>query len=245
MKWDLQGTVMQILNTELKPGEKIISESGKMMYMTDNIKMETKALGGLWKSLKRKFAHESFFLVEFSPQGGNGVVAFASEVPGKIIPAKLKAGEELICQKDAFLCSDTSVQFDAAFTKRLGAGFLGGEGLILIKVKGPGQAFLNVGGEVTKVDLEAGQKVRIDTTCLAMFDATMDYSVERVKGIKNILWGGEGLFLATITGPGRVWIQSMPIAELAAKLAQYMPSEKRAKAKAAGGLLRTLGRFGR
>lgn len=245
MKWDLQGTVMQILNIELKPGEKMISESGKMMYMSDNIKIDTKALGGFWKSLKRKFAHESFFLVEFSPQGGTGVVAFASEVPGKIIPAKLKAGEELICQKDAFLCSDPGVQFDATFTKRLGAGFLGGEGLILMKVKGPGQAFLNVGGEVTKLDLKANQKVRIDTTCLAMFDANMEYSVERVKGLKNILWGGEGLFLATITGPGRVWIQSMPITELAAKLAQYMPSEKRGRAEAAGGLLRTFGRFGR
>ncbi|MBA7595470.1 hypothetical protein ES703_02433 [subsurface metagenome] len=117
MKWDLQGTVMQILNIELKPGEKIVSESGKMMYMSDNIKMETRALGGFWKSLKRKFAHESFFLVEFSPQGGTGIVAFASEVPGKIIPAKLQAGEELICQKDAFLCSDDGVQFDATFTE--------------------------------------------------------------------------------------------------------------------------------
>ncbi len=244
MKWDLQGTVMQILNIELKPGEKMISESGKMMYMSDNVKMDTKMLGGFWKSLKRKFAHESFFLVEFSPQGGTGVVAFASEVPGKIIPAKLKAGEELICQKDAFLCSDAGIQFDATFTKRLGAGFLGGEGLILMKVKGPGQAFLNVGGEVTKLDLEAGQKVRIDTTCLAMFDANMEYSVERVKGLKNILWGGEGLFLATITGPGRVWIQSMPITELAAKISQYMP-EKRARAEEPRGFMRTFGRFGR
>lgn len=183
--------------------------------------------------------------MEFSSQGGAGIVAFASEVPGKIIPAKLQAGEELICQKDAFLCSDAGVQFDATFTKRLGAGFLGGEGLILMKVKGPGQAFLNVGGEVTKLDLEAGQKVRIDTTCLAMFDSNLEYSVERVKGLKNILWGGEGLFLATVTGPGRVWIQSMPITELAAKLSQYMPSEKRGRAEAAGGLLRTFGRFGR
>lgn len=225
---------MQILNIELEPGEVITSESGKMMYMSDNIRMETKAKGGLWASIKRKFAGESFFLVEFTPERGKGMVSFASEFPGKIIPIEL-GNEAIICQKDAFLCSK-GAEFDASFTKKIGAGFLGGEGLILMKLKGPGMAFVNVGGEVTKFDLDEGQKIRVDTGCLAAFDGDMDYSVERVSGIKNIIWGGEGLFLATIKGPGRVWIQSMPIKDLAGKLAQYMPFKGGWKSAAATGV---------
>jgi uncharacterized protein (TIGR00266 family) len=223
MKFDLQGSTMQLLNLELDENETIISESGRMVYMTDNVKMETKAKGGMWASVKRAFAGESFFLVNFTPASGKGIVGMGSEFPGKIIPLKLSKGETLIAQKDAFLCSEESVTFDATFTKKIGAGLLGGEGLILIKLNGPGQAFFNVGGEVTKLDLKKGEKVRIDTSNLAMFDENMKYSVERVKGVKNMIWGGEGLFLATITGPGRVWVQSMPVAELAGKLAEYLP----------------------
>ena len=223
MKYSLQGTTMQLLNCELSPGETMTSESGRLVYMSDNVKMDTEMKGGLWGSIKRKFAGESFFLVQFTPEGGPGIVGFGTEFPGKVIPFVLKKGQELIAQKDAFLCSEKSVEFDATFTKRIGAGFLGGEGLILIKVKGPGTVFLNVGGEVTEVNLKQGQKLRIDTSNLAFFDPAVDYSVERVKGVKNIIWGGEGLFLATCTGPGRVWLQSMPVDELARKLAEYLP----------------------
>lgn len=226
MKWDLKGTVMQILNIELEPGEVITSESGSMLYMSDNVKMETKAKGGLISSLKRTLSGESFFLVDYSANKGKGVVSFSSEVPGKIIPLELKKGENVIAQKDAYLCSKGDT-LDTSFTKRISAGFLGGEGLILVKVKGPGLAFLNVGGEVNKIELEKDQKIRIDTGSLAAFDEKMDYSVERVKGIKNMIWGGEGLFLATISGPGRVWIQSLSIKDLAGRIAQYLPSNKR------------------
>jgi uncharacterized protein (TIGR00266 family) len=225
MKWELQGTVMPILNAELQQGETVYSESGRLIYMTDNIRMETKARGGLWASVKRKFAGESFFLVDFTSESGKGIVSFGTEFPGKIIPLKLSKGEEIIAQKDAFLCSENSVEFDATFTEKLGAGLLGGEGLILIKVRGPGQVFFNVGGEVTMIELSKGQKIRVDTGNLAMFDVTVDYSVERVKGIKNMIWGGEGLFLATCTGPGRVWVQSLPVSELAGKLAEYLPGQ--------------------
>ncbi|MBW1839829.1 MAG: TIGR00266 family protein [Deltaproteobacteria bacterium] len=214
---------MQILNVELDHGERIVSESGRLIFMSDNVSMETKARGGLWKSLKRKFAGESFFLVHFRSESGNGIVSFGSEFPGKIIPLKLGRDDILIAQKDAFLCSEESVTFDATFTDRIGAGLLGGEGLILVKIRGPGQAFFNVGGEVTQIDLNAGEKIRVDTGNLAMFDSTINYSVERVKGIKNIVWGGEGLFLATCTGPGRVWVQSLPMNEFAAKLQEYLP----------------------
>jgi len=230
MKYDLQGTTMQLLNIELSKGEGIISESGRLVYMTDNIKMETMARGGIWAGIKRKFAGESFFLIDFTCQGKSGIAAFGSEFPGKIVPVKMKAGEEIIGQKDSYLCSEDSITFDATFTKKIGAGLLGGEGLVLIKVRGPekGEAvtFFNVGGEVTLINLKAGQKIRVDTGNLAMFDASVDYSVERIKGIKNMIWGGEGLFLATCTGPGRVWIQSLPISELAGKIAEYLPSNK-------------------
>lgn len=240
MRYDLQGTVLQILNTELQPNETLYAESGRLLYMSDNVKMQTEARGGLWKSLKRKFAGESFFMVNFTPQGGTGIIGFATEVPGKIIPIELKAGQEIIAQKDAFICSESSIEFDATFTKKIGAGFLGGEGLILLKVRGPGHAFFNVGGEVTKFDLEKGQKLRIDTGNLAMFDSTVDFSVERVKGVRNMIWGGEGLFLATMTGPGRVWIQSLSIHELANKIASYIPQSgggRTAGAVALGGVL--------
>lgn len=226
MKYDLQGTTMQLLNMELFNGETIVSESGRLVFMSDNVKMSTEATGGMWKSIKRKFAGESFFLVHFTCEGGSGIISFGSEFPGKIIPVTLNAGDEIIAQKDAFLCSEETIEFDAAFTKKIGAGMLGGEGLILIKLRGTGLSFFNVGGEVTKINLKAGQKIRVDTGNLAMFDSTVDYSVERVKGIKNMIWGGEGLFLATMTGPGRVWIQSMPVNELAGKIAEYLPSNK-------------------
>jgi uncharacterized protein (TIGR00266 family) len=237
MKWDLQGTVMQILNVELDENETVYSESGRLIYMSDNVKMDTHAKGGLWAGIKRKFAGESFFLVDFKPRKGKGIVSFGTEFPGKIVPLKISEGEQIIAQKDAFLCSESSIQFDATFTKKIGAGLLGGEGLILVKVKGPGQAFFNVGGEVTMLELEKGQKIRVDTGNLAMFDASVDYSVERVKGVKNMIWGGEGLFLATCRGPGRVWVQSLPVGELAGKLAEYLPGNRRGGSLAAGVLL--------
>ncbi len=237
MKYDLQGTTMPILNIEISEGEAIVSESGRLIFMSDNVKMDTKMEGGFWSAIKRKFAGESFFLVNFIGQKGKGIVSFGSEFPGKIVPLQLKQGEKLIAQKDAFLCSEKSVTFDATFTRKIGAGFLGGEGLILIKLKGPGLAFFNVGGEVTQIDLQPGQKIRVDTGNLAMFDSSVEYSVERVKGVKNMIWGGEGLFLATCVGPGRVWVQSLPVSELAGKLAEYLPSHRGSGSLAAGVVL--------
>lgn len=226
MKYDLQGTTMQMLNIELEEGEAITSESGRMVFMSDNMEMKTEAKGGFWAGVKRKFAGESFFLVNFRSASGKGNISFGSEFPGKIIPIQLGPKEEIIAQKDAFLCSERSVTFDATWTRKIGAGFLGGEGLILIKVKGPGLAFFNVGGEVSEIKLSPGQKIRVDTGNLAMFDSSVIYDVERVKGVKNIIWGGEGLFLATCSGSGRVWVQSLPVSELAGKLAEYLPGRR-------------------
>jgi len=237
MKYSLQGTTMQILNVELEEGEKIFSESGRLVFMSDNVKMDTEVKGGFFAGLKRKFAGESFFMVNFIPLGGTGLMGFGSEFPGKIIPLEIKPGEEIIAQKDAFLLAEESVKLDATFTRKISAGFLGGEGLILIKMQGPGLAFFNVGGEVSQIDLKPEEKIRIDTGNLAMFDASVDYSVERVKGVKNIIWGGEGLFLATCTGPGRVWVQSLPISELAGKIAEYLPGRKTSGGSLAAGVV--------
>jgi len=237
MRYDLQGSTMQLLNVELSGKETLTAESGRLVFMSDNIKMDTKAKGGLWAGIKRKFAGESFFLVNFSCTGGTGMMGFGSEFPGKIIPLKLKRGEEIIAQKDAFLVAEKQVEFDSTFTKKIGAGILGGEGLILIKIKGPGTAFMNVGGEVSVITLEKDQKIRVDTGNLAMFDSSVGYSVERVKGVKNLIWGGEGLFLATCTGPGRVWVQSMPVSELAGKLAEYLPGRSGSRGSLAAGVL--------
>lgn len=223
MKYDLQGTTMQMLTMQLSKDETVVSESGRLVYMSDNVEMQTEATGGVWAGVKRAFAGESFFLTHFTGRGGHALVGFGSEFPGKIIPLQLAKDEEIIAQKDAFLCSEESVAFDATWTRKIGAGLLGGEGLILLKIKGPGLSFFNVGGEVTRIDLKKGEKIRVDTGNLALFDASVDYDVERIRGVKNMIFGGEGLFLATCTGPGRVWVQSMPVNELAAKLAEYLP----------------------
>lgn len=228
---------MPILNIELNPGEVIVAESGRLIFMSDNVDMKTEAKGGILAGLRRKLIGESFFLVNFSSKAGKTLISFGSEFPGKIIPMQLKAGQEIIAQKDAFLCSEESVTFDWKWTRKIGAGMLGGEGLILVKVKGPGLAFFNVGGEVTEVKLSPKQKIRVDTGNLAMFDSSVNYDVERVKGIKNMIWGGEGLFLATCQGPGRVWVQSLPVAELAGKLAEYLPSHRGRGSLAAGILM--------
>lgn len=192
-----------------------------MAYMSDNMEMETVAKGGVFGSIKRAVAGESLFLVDYTPRNGSGIVAFASEFPGKIVPVELDDGETLMAQKDAWLCS-TGVIPDADTTQSISSGFLGGEGIVLVKLEGPGLAFMNVSGELDKVELSEGEKIRIDTGCLGAFEANMDYSVDRVEGVKNIVFGGEGLFLATIEGPGTVWIQSMPIDEFAGKISQYI-----------------------
>ncbi len=221
MDYNLKGSVMQILTVELDEDEVISSESGRMAYMSDNVEMETKAKGGVFSSIKRSLAGESLFLVDFSPKSGSGIVGFASEVPGKIVPLDLDEDEAVIAQKDAWLCS-TDIIPDADTTDKISSGFLGGEGIILLKLEGPGKTFMNIAGELDKIELDEGEKLRVDTGCLGAFDAHMDYSVDRVEGVKNMVFGGEGLFLATIEGPGRVWIQSMPIDEFAGKISQYI-----------------------
>lgn len=224
ISYRIDGTTLQVVTIELEPGEVIFSESGGMSWMTGNVEMKTHTGGGLGKVIKRAVSGESLFITDFSASNGRGTVAFASEFPGKIIPFDLTQGQSLIVQKDSFMCAEKSVDIDMHFRKRLGAGFFGGEGFIMQRVTGPGLVFLEVDGEVVEYDLAPGQQLKVDTGHLAALEPTVDFDVTMVKGFRNILLGGEGLFLASVKGPGKVWLQTMPISKLAAKIAQFLPT---------------------
>jgi uncharacterized protein (TIGR00266 family) len=219
----IEGTTLPVLIVNLKPGDRIYSSSGGMSWMTQQVEMETNTGGGLGKMFKRAISGESLFIVDYHVSGGEGEVAFAAEFPGQIIELDLSSGQQMIVQKDAFMCAEKEVDMDMHFRKRLGAGFFGGEGFILQKLTGPGMAFVNFDGEIVKKTLAAGEILRVDTGHVAMFEPTVDFEVEMVKGFRNILLGGEGLFLATLRGPGTVWLQTMPMSKLAQRMAQFMP----------------------
>ena len=223
ISYRIDGTTLPVVTIELQPGEVIYSESGGMSWMSGNVEMNTNTGGGLGKMFKRAMSGESLFITDFFVNAGRGTVAFASEFPGKIIPFDLKAGESLIVQKDAFMCAEKTVDMDMHFRKRLGTGLFGGEGFIMQRITGPGLAFLEVDGEVVEYQLQAGQQLKVDTGHLAAMEATVDFDVTMIKGFKNILLGGEGLFLASVRGPGKVWLQTMPMSKLARKVAQFMP----------------------
>ncbi len=223
MQYQIRGTTLQVADVQFQQGESVFTESGGMSWMSPNIDMQTNTHGGLLKGLGRTFSGESLFMTTYTCKEGQGIIAFASEFPGKIIPLQLQQGQELICQKDAFMFAESSVNLAVHFRKKLGAGFFGGEGFILQKLTGPGQAFLEVAGEITEYNLQPGQMFKIDPGHIAAFDPSVNYSITRVKGFKNMFFGGEGIFLATLEGPGRIWLQSMPLANLARKLSIFMP----------------------
>ena len=170
----------------------------------------------------RMFSGESLFMVDYTCPSGQGVVAFASEFPGKIVPMDLAPGQTIIAQKDAFMCAEKSVQTAIHFRKRLGAGFFGGEGFILQEFTGPGLVFAELDGEIVEYTLAQGQTMMVDTGYVAMYEPTVDFDIEMVRGITNIFFGGEGLFLARLRGPGRIWLQTMPMYNLARKVASYV-----------------------
>lgn len=230
----IEGNEMQFVEIELDPGESAVAEAGAMLYMTNDIAMETifgdgrrsaKKSGGLMDSLlgagKRLLTGESLFMTVFTHKGGGGKahVAFGAPYAGKIIPMHLgELGGELICQKDAFLCAARGVALEIAFQKKIGAGLFGGEGFIMQRLKGDGLAFVHAGGTVFEKHLLPGEKLRLDTGCLVALEPSVNYDVEFVGGIKSALFGGEGLFLATLQGPGRVWLQSLPLSRLADRI---------------------------
>lgn len=223
MEYKIEGTVMQMLDIHLKHGDSIYTESGGMAWMRGNIAMETNTRGGVMAGLGRALAGESLFLTTYTCQSPDGLIIFTPEVPGKVLDMRLESGESLICQKDAFMCAEDSVKLEMHFRKKLGAGLFGGEGFILQKITGPGMAFIEIPGEVRTYDLPENAIIRVDPGHIAMFEPTVDYDITRVKGLKNIFFSGEGLFLATLRGPGKVWLQSLPLSNLAAKLSRYLP----------------------
>ncbi len=223
LDYTIQGDNLQVARIRLKPGQEIYAEAGKMVYKTANVGWETRMSGEtlgekLLGALRRTITGESLFLTYFRSDGP-GEVGFAGSYPGRIQAFELAAGQSIMTQRDAFLFAQTSVQFNVAFVKKLGAGFFGGEGFILEKLTGPGTVFIHAGGDFVEFKLNAGEVIQVDAGCIVAFDESVDYDIQFVGGIKTALFGGEGLFLANMTGPGRVIVQSMTINKLRRELA--------------------------
>ena len=222
MEYEIRGGSFPIVICTLQKGETMKNETGAMSFKTSNMKMETNTGGGLMKGLGRALSGDTLFLNFFTAQSDNEQIGFSACTPGKIMPIKLN-GNTIIGQKNAFLAAEDSVDVDIYFKKKLGAGLFGGEGFILQKFSGNGMVFLEIDGEVIEKELQPGEKLLLDPGHVAIMEPTVDFDIERVKGTKNILFG-EGLFFSKLTGPGKVWIQTMPISKLAAALIPYMPT---------------------
>ena len=223
MRYEILGDTLPIVICHLDNGEKMFNESGAMAWMSPNMKMETSSNGGLGKALGRMFAGEKMFQNIYTAQGGEGMIAFASSFPGSIVPFEIGPGKEMIFQKRAFLAGEMSIQLSVQFNKKIGAGLFGGEGFILQKLSGNGMAFIEIDGSTMEYNLERGQQLLIDTGYLAMMDATVKMEIQKVKGLKNVMFGGEGLFSTLVTGPGRVVIQTMPLSGFAQLIASLLP----------------------
>ncbi len=233
--YEIYGDEMQIVEIELDPGETVVAEAGAMNYMEEGITFEAKLgdgsqasegiLGKLLSAGKRAMASESVFMTHFTNNGnGKKHVAFAAPYPGKIIPVDLdKFGGVIYCQKDAFLCAALGTKIDIAFNRRLGVGFFGGEGFILEKLVGDGMVFIHAGGTIVKKELR-GESLMVDTGCLVAFSQGIDYNIERAGGLKSMIFGGEGLFLATLSGEGVVYLQSLPFSRLADRIIESAPN---------------------
>lgn len=233
--YEIIGHDMQMLEVELDPGETVVAEAGAMNYMEDGIEFQAKMgdgsdpgqgfMGKLFSAGKRMISGESLFMTHFTNQSsGKKKVAFAAPFPGSVVPVNMaEIGEQLFCQKDSFLCAALGTNIDIAFQRKLGTGFFGGEGFILEKLQGDGMAFLHAGGTVVKKQL-TGDTLRVDTGCIAAFTGDIDYDIKMVKGLKSMFFGGEGLFLATLSGHGTIWLQSLPFSRLADRVIAHAPT---------------------
>lgn len=242
VEYRIFGDDLQLVEIELDPGEGVRAEVGTMTYMEPGIEMQTGTGGGIFKGFKRAITGESFFITTFMNNGnGKSRVAFAAPYPGKIIPIELSDfGGKILCQKDSFLCAAKGVEIEIALTKKLGAGIFGGEGFILQRLEGDGLAFVHAGGTVIEKDLAAGETLRVDTGCLVAFATSVEYDIQFVGGFTNALFGGEGLFLATLTGPGKVYLQSLPFSRIADRIlaaARFQTGEKKGAAGLGGKIL--------
>lgn len=254
--YEILGDDLQAVVITLDPGEAVVAEAGAMMFMHDGIEMATQLsmskqdkglFGKLFEAGKRVVTGESFFITMFgNTDRERRSVGFAAPYPGKVIPLELSEhGGELLCQKDAFLCAAKGVEVNIAFTKRIGAGLFGGEGFILQKLSAPGGnglVFCHAGGTVLEQTLQRGETLRVDTGCLVAFEKTVDYDIQMVPGIKNVLFGGEGLFYTRLTGPGTVWLQTLPFSRLADRIISSAPRHG-GKSVGEGSILGGLGRM--
>ncbi len=223
MKYEIKGTPLPVAICHLEAGEKMITEEGSMSWMSPNMEMETNA-GGFGKALGRMFSGESMFRNTYTARGGEGMIAFASSFPGSIVPFRIEPGKELIVQKSGFLASESTVELSVHIQRKLGAGFFGGEGFIMQKLSGYGTAFVEFDGAVMEYDLAAGQSIVLDTGYLAAMEGTCNMEIQQVAGLKNKLLGGEGFFNTVVSGPGKVWIQTMPINKVAGAITPYIPT---------------------
>jgi uncharacterized protein (TIGR00266 family) len=243
------GEEMQYVEVELDPQETAIAESGAFMMMDDGIQMQTifgdgsqqqngGLMGKLFSAGKRLLVGESLFMTAFTNIGqGKKRVSFASPYPGKIIPLDLQQlGGRIICQKDAFLCAAKGVSVGIEFQKRLGTGLFGGEGFIMEKLEGDGMAFMHAGGHVLERHLQPGELLKVDTGCIVGFTGGVDYDIQFIGGVKNVIFGGEGVFFATLRGPGTVWIQSLPVSRLASRILQYASFKRKEEGSILGGI---------
>jgi len=248
MNYEISGSVMQTVSINLNPGETVYSQTNTMAWMNDAISMDTHTGGGLLAGLKRTFGGGSFFVTDFTATG-QGHVAFAPRFPGTIIAKELQAGQSLICRKETFLVAQKTVTLELAWQKRIGSGFFGGNGFLLQKLTGPGIVWLDLSGELIERELLPGERLLVHAGHVGIFEPTVGFDIQMVRGFKNLIFGGEGMFLATLTGPGRIWLQSMPIMNLAEEIGRYLPGVgsdgggtigKVAGAAAVGGILGSL-----
>ncbi|MBL0103886.1 MAG: TIGR00266 family protein [Bacteroidetes bacterium] len=234
------GDDMQAVEIELDPNEAVRAEVGAMLFMEDDIQMQTNAEGGIFGGLKRIVSGENFFITSFLNTGvGKRTVTFAAPYAGKIIPLNLaEVGGSFLCQRDGFLCAAQGIDINVEFTKRIGAGLFGGEGFILQRLSGDGKAFIHAGGSVIKRELKSGERLRVDTGCLVALHPTVDYDIQFVGGFRNVLFGGEGMFYAVLTGPGTIYLQTLPFSRLADRIvAASRFGGRKEESRGIGGLL--------
>lgn len=225
MKYSIEGAPLPVVICNLEANERMITERGAMSWMSPNMKMETHG-GGVGKMFGRMLSGESLFLNSYTATGGSGIIAFASSFPGDIVAMEITPDKPMVCQKSAFLASTSGVELSVFFQKRVGSALFGGEGFIMQKLSGNGMAFVEFDGSIKEYDLQAGQSIVVDTGYLAAMDASCSIEIQAVPGLKNMVFGGEGVFNTVVKGPGRVYLQTMPICQMAGSLRPYIPTGK-------------------
>ncbi|MEP6669297.1 MAG: TIGR00266 family protein [Chthoniobacter sp.] len=230
MQHEIIGTTMPVLSITLDSGERVIAVSGELSWMTSSIQMNTSTSaggggGGFFGALKRVVGGGSLFMTEYRAEGATGVVAFATKLPGHILPVEVVAGRSYMIHRHGFLCGTSGVELGAGFQQSLGAGVFGGSGFILQKMSGAGTAWIELGGEIVTYDLAAGETMRVHPGHVGMFEDSVTFEITRIKGIANMLFGGDGIFLAALTGPGRIWLQTLTVSNLAHAIIPFIPAK--------------------